>query len=59
MNCPDYGATMQHIFNENVTNTPEVKYQRPVTSGEIQDKLRNELAEYGENNPEPPLMKES
>ncbi|HWR44596.1 hypothetical protein [Sporomusa sp.] len=54
----DSGATMQHIFNKNISNTPDVNYKRAVTSGEIQDKLRNEPPEYSENNPEPPYMKD-
>lgn len=49
---------MQHIFNKNITDTPVVNYTRPVTSGEIQDKLRSNFAEYSESNPEPPSMKD-
>ncbi|SMC94480.1 hypothetical protein SAMN04488500_114116 [Sporomusa malonica] len=49
---------MQHIFNKNIANTATVNYKRPVTSGEIQDKLRNNLTEYSESNPEPPSMKD-
>ena len=54
----DSGAAKQHVFKNNVSKLPDVNSKRPVTSGEIQDRLRNELNEYSETNPEPPLMKD-
>lgn len=37
----DSGATQQDEFNKNVSEQPMVNYTNPVTSGQIQDKLRN------------------
>lgn len=54
----DQGAAMHVIFNKGLTAAPEVNYKRPITAGEIQDKLRSQHNDYSENNPEPPSMKD-
>ncbi|WP_371370700.1 hypothetical protein [Sporomusa aerivorans] len=52
----DTGETLQHIFNKDIAAV-NIDSKRPVTSGGIQDKLRDGLDAYSENNPEPPTMK--